>query len=216
MHELPDINKKLSIVVQQGIAKLGIRLTESSLTRLLDFISILLKWNRIYNLTAIRNPEDIVLRHILDSFSIVPYIKGARIIDVGTGAGFPGIPCALALPDHQFILLDSNGKKTRFLTYAVVSLGVSNVEVVQARVEKYAPSYCFNTVTARAFAPLENIIVQTRHLCCAGGQILVMKGRYPAAELEEVTQNDVKVYKLDVPGLNEQRHLVCIEGIRNA
>jgi 16S rRNA (guanine527-N7)-methyltransferase len=215
MHELPDINKKLSMIVQQGTAKLGIHLTESSLTKLLGFISILLKWNRIYNLTAIRNPDDIVLRHVLDSFSIVPYISGARIIDVGTGAGFPGIPCALALPDHQFILLDSHGKKTRFLTHAVVSLGLSNVEIVQARVEEYAPGYCFNTVTARAFATLEKIIAQTRHLCCVGGQILVMKGRYPTAELEKVTQN-VKVYKLDVPGLNEQRHLVCIEGIRNA
>lgn len=195
----------------EGVNQLGLAVTSETLMNFIHFVNLLIKWNKTYNLTAITDPEEIIARHLLDSLSIAKYIKGNSILDIGSGAGFPGIPCALVFPEKQFVLLDSNGKKTRFMTQAAGELGLTNVLIMQNRVEEYRPQKCFDTITARAFSSLETIVNQTNHLICPEGEILVMKGIYPARELQEI-RAPATVLKLTVPGLNEERHLVCIKG----
>lgn len=196
----------------QGVKELQLDIPELSILKLIQFSEILVKWNKAYNLTAIDTPEEILTHHFLDSLSIVPYIHGQVILDLGSGAGFPGIPCALALCDREFILLDSNGKKTRFLTQVIAELKLFNVKVVQERVEKYYPKNCFNTVITRAFSQLDKIISSTRRLLCSNGELLVMKGHYPQAELQNL-DNHAKVYELIVPGLHQKRHLISLKGL---
>jgi 16S rRNA (guanine527-N7)-methyltransferase len=200
--------------LRRGCSEINLSLDQKTLNSFLYFIELLLKWNKAYNLTAISDPEEVVSHHILDSLSIVPYIVGNLIMDLGSGAGFPGIPCALMLPEKQFVLLDGNGKKTRFMTQAVGELGLSNVRVVQSRVEDYRPDKCFDTITVRAFSSVATIIKQTSRLICPSGEVLIMKGIYPEAELQTVTAG-MKVVRLEVPGLNSERHLVCIKGLSN-
>ena len=127
------------IRLQQGIAKLGLNVTVEMQEKLIAYLQLMLKWNKAYNLTAIRELDSMVIRHVLDSLSILPFIKQSPVLDVGTGAGLPGIPLALCLPDYQFVLLDSNGKKTRFLTQAKIELGIENIEVIHSRIEDYKP-----------------------------------------------------------------------------
>lgn len=200
--------------LSSGANKLNIILDEGQLNKLLAFMELLRKWNKAYNLTAIDTPHKIMTHHLLDSLSIVPYIEGPLVIDVGSGAGIPGIPCAIALPHFQFYLLDSNGKKTRFMTQVLGELKITNATAIQSRAEQYSPSVCFNTITARAFSSLENVINSTKHLGCKEGQLLVMKGVYPKAELQKIS-NHAKVLKLSVPYLHEERHLVCLKGLLN-
>jgi 16S rRNA (guanine527-N7)-methyltransferase len=202
----PRLFKRL----QSGIQDLDLSLPETTVHKLLEYMALLIKWNKAYNLTAIVEPNEIITHHFLDSLSLVPYINGRRILDVGSGAGFPGIPCALALPEKSFVLLDSNGKKTRFTTQAAGLLGLKNVESVHCRVEDYQSEVCFDTITARAFAAIDKIIVSTEHLLCPAGELLLMKGMYPQVELQN-TSRHAKVYSLTVPGLNEQRHLVLLK-----
>lgn len=203
---MEEIKKEL----KTGIDALGLYLPKDSFDKLEQFIVLLLKWNQAYNLTAITDPGEIVTRHILDSLTLVPYIKGNTILDVGSGAGFPGIPCSLALPQKEFFLLDSNGKKTRFLTQAKLELALQNITVVQSRVEKYRPVKCFDTITTRAFSSLATILNQTNQVLCPEGELLVMKGIYPTLELQEIDMPS-DVIPLNVPGLDEQRHLVRIK-----
>lgn len=174
-----------------------------------EFLALLVKWNKAYNLTAIRDPQEMVAKHIHDSLAVVPFIKGDRVLDVGTGAGFPGIPLALALPHYHFTLLDSNGKKIRFLTQVISDLNLKNVDVVQARVEEYQPETGYQTIISRAFANLSEFINKTKHLIANDGQMLAMKGKEFEEELKNYSGH-VKVHKLDVPGLDEQRHLVVV------
>ena len=175
-----------------------------------QFMNILIKWNKVYNLTAIHSPEDIITHHFLDSLSIAPYIQGNVVLDVGSGAGFPGIPCAMFLTNKNFTLLDSNGKKTRFLTHVVCELQLKNVKVFQARIENYYSDICFDTIMARAFAKVDRTLAFTQRLLCPQGEVLIMKGIYPKAELQNLPEH-VKVHELTVPGLYETRHLVCIK-----
>lgn len=201
---------ELAQMLAQGVKKLNLALNGSQLSQLLSLAKLLLKWNKVYNLTGITDPHRIISHHILDSLSIVPYIQGSNIIDVGAGAGFPGLPCAIALPDYKFTLLDSNGKKTRFMTQAVGELQLKNVIVVQSRVESYRTEQCFNTLTARAFAATDKLLMLTSHLLCQEGQLLLMKGLYPKAELQKISFH-AKVTKLSVPYVQEERHLVTIK-----
>jgi 16S rRNA (guanine527-N7)-methyltransferase len=198
-------------LLQQGVTELGLSLSPEAVQLLLEFMAILIKWNKVYNLTAIDNPDDIITHHLLDSLSIVFSIQGEQVLDVGSGAGLPGIPCAIALPEKQFTLLDSNGKKTRFMTAAVGLLGLTNVKIVQSRVEDYKPSTCFDSISVRAFSSIETIQSVTKHLICEQGRLLIMKGTYPHAELQK-NSSHATVTRLSIPGLNEERHLVCIEG----
>lgn len=195
-----------------GLNALPLELDANVQSRLIDFIHLLVKWNRAYNLTAVRQPEQMVPRHLLDSLVIGPYLQGPSILDVGTGAGLPGIPLALAYPDHHFTLLDSNGKKIRFVTQAVAELGLANVDVIQSRVEAFQPAGRFDTITARAYASIEELVSQTKHLLADGGQYLIMKGVYPVAEVEAMpTGYRIEVsHQLNVPKLDAERHLLIV------
>ena len=196
----------------EGLSALSLDLNDHVQHQLIDFLHLLVKWNRAYNLTAVRQPEQMVTRHLLDSLVIGPYIQGPRILDVGTGAGLPGIPLALAYPNCQFTLLDSSGKKIRFVTQAVAELGLVNVDVVQSRVEAYQPASRFDTVTARAYSSIEELVKQTAHLLADGGQYLIMKGAYPVAEVEAMPAGYhlEAIHQLQVPKLDAERHLLVV------
>lgn len=183
--------------------------------QLVDYLQLLQRWNRVFNLTAIRDPNDMVWGHILDSLSVSAYLHGSRILDVGTGAGLPGIPLALTQPDKQFVLLDSNGKKTRFLTQVVYELGIPNVEIVHARCEDFVipqNTTGFTTIISRAFSSIAVMLLYTQHLISHDGQFLAMKGIYPEQELQAMPENFILlgVHKLIIHGLAAERHLVCI------
>jgi 16S rRNA (guanine527-N7)-methyltransferase len=202
----------LNQLLQAGLTAMGCPLGAETQAKLVAYVRLLEKWNRTYNLTAVREPEQMVTRHLLDSLAILPYLKGPRVLDIGTGAGLPGIPLALARPDLQFVLLDSNAKKTRFVTQACAELGLKNIEVVNNRVEKYHPEAPFDTIVSRAFSTITDMLVASRHVCGAAGQFLAMKGVYPQEELTGMppgyTVSDVPT--LMVPGLSAARHVVII------
>lgn len=198
----------LAKALDAGLRQLGLDLQLQS--PLLDYLSLLTKWNRAYNLSAVREPLEMVTRHLLDSLVVLPWIDGARLLDVGSGAGLPGIPLALARPDLQVVLLDSNGKKTRFLQQAKLELGLANVEVVNERVESYRPSQPFDIVISRAFSELSEFLRLTDHLLAPTGRWLAMKGRLDENELAEISPDRVKLHPLRVPGLDAERHLIEI------
>ena len=158
-------------ILISGLNELGLQLTDVQLMQLLDFVQLIEKWNKAYNLTAIRNQEEMIRLHLLDSLAILPFIEGKHIIDVGTGAGLPGIPLAICLPELAFTLLDSNAKKTRFVQQAVLELGLKNVSICHQRAEAYCPEQKFNQVITRAFANLPDIIKSTKHLLAKKGFI---------------------------------------------
>ncbi len=197
----------------EGLAALPLELGPDVQSRLIDFLHLLVKWNRAYNLTAVRQPEQMVTRHLLDSLVIGPYLKGSHILDVGTGAGLPGIPLALAYPDRHFTLLDSNGKKIRFVTQAVAELGLANVDVIQSRIEAFQPDRRFDTITARAYASIEELVRQTSRLLADEGHYLIMKGVYPVAEVEAMPAGYrlEAVHPLNVPKLDAERHLLILQ-----
>jgi 16S rRNA (guanine527-N7)-methyltransferase len=207
------MSDNLPRILVEGLDELGLELDAAVQRKLLDYVALLAKWNRAYNLTAVREPGQMVVRHLLDSLVILPWLQGPRVLDVGTGPGLPGIPLALARPDLDFTLLDSNGKKIRFLIQAVAELGLKNVNVVQSRVEAFRPEVLFETILARAFASITGLIEQTRHLLAANGRYLVMKGVYPVAEVDAlpVDFEVTGVHKLQVPGLEAERHLLLIQ-----
>jgi 16S rRNA (guanine527-N7)-methyltransferase len=196
----------------EGVGRLGLALGGAEQARLLAYLDLLAKWNRIYNLTAVRDPDEMLTLHLLDSLSVTPWVQGERVLDVGSGAGLPGIPLAIALPRFRFTLLDSNAKKTRFMIQAVAELGLDNVRVEQARVSEFKPEKSFNTVISRAFASIADFLDGAGHLSAADGQLLAMKGVYPRQELEGLPPGFrlESVQKLMVPGLKAERHLAIL------
>ena len=194
----------------EGCERLDLRLPEGAGARLAAYLALLERWNRAYNLTAVREPEAMVVRHLLDSLSILPWLEGPRVLDVGSGAGLPGIPLAIARPGYEFCLLDSNGKRTRFLTQATAELRLCNVSVVRSRVEDYRPVTLFNSVVSRAFATLAELVADAGRLCAPTGRLLAMKGVFPDDELARLPSGYVVVgvYPLQVPHLDAERHLV--------
>ena len=205
----------LSEILSEGLRQLALAhpLDQKQQETLIKYVDLLNKWNKTYNLTAVRKPEQMVTRHLLDSLSICPYLRGKRILDVGTGAGLPGIPLAIAFPDRHFTLLDSNNKKTRFVTQAVSELELSNVDVVQSRVENFQISPPFDTIISRAYSAIGDMVNQTRHLLALNGVFLAMKGMTPVAEINELPEDFVLVknHELYVPELEEARHLLEIK-----
>ena len=195
------------LLLEQRLEHAGLNAINDSL---FAYLSLLKKWNLAYNLTAIRDPEEMVGKHILDSLAILPWLRGNRIIDVGTGAGLPGIPLALARPELNFVLLDSNGKKTRFLNEVKRQLSIKNLEIVQFRVENYRPSQGFDTVLSRAFSSLTQMIQWTQHLVARDGIWLAMKGRQPDMELSEIKQS-CTIEHYTVEGVEGERCCVIIE-----
>lgn len=177
---------------------------------LMNYLALLQKWNQAYNLTAIREQKDMITHHVLDSLAIAPWIKGSRLLDVGTGAGLPGIPLALARPDLHVVLLDSNGKKIRFLREVKRVLKLENIDIVQTRVEDYHPTSGFDTVTSRAFSAIDRFIQCTHHLISPQGIWLAMKGRYPETELS-VLHRRYRVETYSVPGIIGDRCCIIVE-----
>ena len=198
--------------LQQGLQQMQIDLSQDQQNQLLEYLQLLVKWNKVFNLTAIRNPDEMVSRQLLDSLSILPWIKGENVLDVGTGAGLPGIPLAIALPLVSFTLLDSNGKKTRFVQQAASQLGLGNVEVINARIESLGTSAGFDNITSRAFASLQDFIGHTRRLMAGNGHWLAMKGQAERDEGSLPPGFVVLKHPLDVPGCQGERHLaeVCL------
>lgn len=196
-----------------GLKLLGLHLDAATQRRLLDYLALLQKWNKVYNLTAVREPEKMLTQHLLDSLAVLPYLAGNRIIDVGTGPGLPGIPLALANPALDVTLLDSNHKKTVFLRQACLELGITNVTVVCGRAETWRPAEKFDAVISRAFSDLAEFVKLAGHLCKADGTMLAMKGLYPYEELAQLPATVVvlRVEPLRVPGLDAERHLVVLQ-----
>jgi 16S rRNA (guanine527-N7)-methyltransferase len=196
-------------ILVSGLQTLNLALNEQQVEQLLGFIRLIEKWNKAYNLTAIHGREAMVRLHLLDSLAIAPFIEGNRVIDIGTGAGLPGIPLAIFLPKTEFTLLDSNAKKTRFVQQAILELKLKNAVVYHQRVENYKPEQTFNTVITRAFASLSDIVKLTAHLLGRDGVLLAMKGQNPKAELAQVTAKTTLI-PLNVPGCEAERCLVRI------
>lgn len=199
--------KQIERSLLQGMKGLGL---DFSCDKLLQYLSLLYKWNQAYNLTAVRDMDSMVTRHLLDSLAILSWVKGPRVLDVGTGPGLPGIPLALANPALQVVLLDSNGKKIRFLQEVKRALALDNIEIVQSRVENYLPTQGFDTVTSRAFSDLQHMLAGTHHLIAADGIWLAMKGRHPDAELASIDRC-YHIESYTVAGVDGERCCVIIE-----
>ncbi|MEL7022563.1 MAG: 16S rRNA (guanine(527)-N(7))-methyltransferase RsmG [Pseudomonadota bacterium] len=207
---------ELAALLRRGVDQLGINLVDEQIDRLIELVGLLIKWNRAYNLTAIRDPREIVIKHLLDSLSIESFIDDARIIDVGTGGGFPGLPLAIARPSAQFVLLDASAKKVRFVQRASDTLELENVAAVHGRVEDYVEQK-FDIVVCRAFASLEDIVALTGHLLASGGRILAMKGQTTQHSDAPVLNAAWRAEEqpVVVPLLTGARHLVQVTRIGN-
>lgn len=200
--------------LREGAIELGVALSAEQHEQLLAYLALLIKWNKAYNLTAVRDPDEMVSRHLLDSLSVVEHVReaGDNWLDVGSGGGMPGIPLAIMFPERRFTLLDSNGKKTRFLVQVKLELKLDNLEVVHSRVEAYRPERPFDGISSRAFSSLQDFSDWTRHLGNADTQWLAMKGVHPDDELQALPA-DFRLsatHVLRVPGCQGQRHLLIL------
>lgn len=196
----------------EGLAELGLRVGNIAVKRLTRYLQELATWNNTYNLTAVREPQEMVIKHVLDSLSAAPYVHGRRVIDVGSGAGLPGIPLAIVQPAKRVVLLDSNGKRCAFLRHVLRELKLDNATVVQSRVEQYSKAASFDTVIARALATVPELLELAGHLCARDGRILAMKGKLPKQELAALPPG-FRVHaqvELTVPKLNAERHLIVL------
>lgn len=198
-------------LLQRGLLALGLEPAVSAVENLLHYVDLLGKWNRTYNLTAIRDPRAMITRHLLDSLAVMPYIEGPLLVDVGTGPGLPGIPLAMLSPDFSWVLLDCNAKKTRFVTQAVAELGLKNIRVVTGRVAEVELEPRCNTVISRAFTDVTAFINGAGHLCREGGQMLAMKGAPDEHELAQLPAGyQAERITLQVPDLDAQRCIIRI------
>ena len=224
---------RLEATLEQGLRELALGVPANAQQKLLHYLHLIVKWNKHFNLSGITAIQEMVPLHLLDSLAISPYLEGERILDIGSGAGLPGIPLAIANPDKNIVLLDSNGKKTRFLFQVKVALELSNVEVIDARVDEYlstADTGEFSLITCRAFSSLSSIVKRIEKPLASGTKLLAMKGVYPHDEIAELQQDNTlnstsnkasstdldncykveSVIELTVPGVESQRHLVLI------
>ncbi|MEI5640068.1 MULTISPECIES: 16S rRNA (guanine(527)-N(7))-methyltransferase RsmG [unclassified Pseudoalteromonas] len=194
------------------LSKTTIELTEQQKQQLVDYVQLLDKWNKAYNLTSVRDPKEMMVKHIMDSLVVAPHLTGKEYIDVGTGPGLPGMVLAIARPDINFILLDSLGKRIRFLMQVKHGLGIENVTPVQSRVEEYQPSVKLDGVLSRAFASLQDMIDWCSHLIDNQGAFLALKGQYPSDELEQLPSGIslAQDISLVVPELEGERHLIIL------
>ncbi len=198
--------------LNQLLKQTDIILTEDQKLKLVKYVELLHKWNKAYNLTSIREPKEMMIKHILDSLMVSPHLNGKNYIDVGTGPGLPGIVLAIALPDVNFVLLDSLGKRVRFLTQVKHELNLTNVTPVQSRVEAYHPEVKLDAVLSRAFASIQDMLEWCGHLIDNSGKFIALKGQYPDDELASLPANIQfeKDIELNVPGLNAERHLIFL------
>jgi 16S rRNA (guanine527-N7)-methyltransferase len=203
----------LEALLLTGLTDLGLALTPAQSGRLLALAAELAEWNERFNLTAIRDPRDVVVKHLLDSLSVLPHLHGKAIADAGTGAGFPGLPLAIADPARRYTLIEATTKKAKFVQHVVERLGLTNATVVNARAEAFKPPHRFTTVVARALGSLAEFIRVAGHLCAPGGRLLAMKGRLPEEEIAAIPAawRVLESPRLRVPGLEAERHLVVLQ-----
>jgi len=197
-----------------GIAELGLEINPEAQQKMLAYLELMAKWNRVYNLTALRNPPEWITHHLLDSLSVLPFVAGPVVVDVGSGAGLPGLVLAMARPDWQVISVETVDKKAAFQRQAVSELGLTNARIEGCRVESLALAHGADTVVSRAFSSLAEFVKLTRHLLKPGGRWVAMKGKLPQAEMAALPEGVVasKVVELKVPGLNAERCVVMMEG----
>ncbi len=210
----------LDDLLARGIKEMKLSVSQHQFTQLRGYVDLLLKWNRVYNLTAVRNPEEMISRHLLDSLSVLPFVEaligpGGSLIDVGSGPGLPGLPLAIMLPDRNISTLDCIGKKTRFQVQVCAELAIGNVTVINERVENWQPKLGYDAVISRAFSSLRDMVAGTDHLLRDEGQWLAMKGIHPKDELQDLARDYPHVamtasHRLDVAGCDGQRHLVTL------
>ncbi|WP_076541794.1 16S rRNA (guanine(527)-N(7))-methyltransferase RsmG [Shewanella sp. UCD-KL21] len=200
----------LATQLKTYLAETNISATETQQKQLVDFVAMLNKWNKAYNLTSVRDPEQMLIRHVMDSLVVSPYLKGQRFIDVGTGPGLPGIPLAILNPDKEFVLLDSLGKRIRFQKQVQFELKINNITSIESRVEAYEPEQKFDGVISRAFASIEDMLSWCHHLPAADGIFYALKGQLSDTELATIPQGFeiAETIVLNVPKLDEQRHLL--------
>ena len=202
----------LHCILASGLEALSLDLTDNQQHQLVEFVLLIDKWNKAYNLTSVRCPKQMMVKHILDSLAIVPHLTGENIIDVGTGPGLPGMPLAIAFPDKTFTLLDSLGKRVRFMTQCVHTLKLTNVTPVNSRVENHVGDKPYDIVLSRAFASLKDMLHWCEHLVDSDGQFLALKGQFPQSEIDEVSDHFqvVNTENITVPNLDGERHLVWL------
>ncbi|MEL7536969.1 MAG: 16S rRNA (guanine(527)-N(7))-methyltransferase RsmG [Pseudomonadota bacterium] len=206
------MNDSLKRKLDLGLETLGVAASDAQRNAMLELVERLVHWSTKVNLTSIREPAAIIERHLFDSLTLSSRIHGARVLDIGTGGGFPGLPLAIVRPDVEFVLLDAVAKKIRFVTQMAAELGLDNVTGLHARLPEYRSDRLFSTVTARAYATLDGIVSDCEHLLADGGRILAMKGRSPEDELAALDETwQTTVVALEVPELDEQRHVVVLE-----
>ena len=188
-----------------------LELSDQQITSLVDYVELLNKWNKAYNLTSVRNPEEMIIKHIMDSLMVGPLLEGKNFIDVGTGPGLPGIPLSIAYPEKNFVLLDSLGKRITFLKQAIYQLSIKNATPVQSRVEQYHPEEPLDGVLSRAFSSLNDMVTWCDHLVSKDqGKFLALKGQFPQQEIDDLPNNIqmLKSHTIIVPQLNAERHLI--------
>ncbi len=198
----------IETLLTDGAKQMNIELDETQSSKLLAYLELIVKWNKTYNLSAIRNIEEGVKKHLLDSLSVVSYIKSGPLLDVGSGAGLPGIVISVMKPNLKVVVLDTVGKKCRFMQFAKTKLGLKNLSVVNERVENYQPEICFNQITSRAFAEVEKTLKLTQHLLCDNGSYLLMKGDHFADESLEGYK--MQAHQVSVPYVSNQRYFLEI------
>ena len=198
--------------LQAGLDELAMTVSAEQIDLLQNYTDLLMRWNKVYNLTAIKDADQMLPLHLFDSLAVAPYLQGKNCLDVGSGAGLPGIPLAIVQPERQFTLLDTVGKKTRFMQQAVIQLKLPNVSVTQARVESWSPKFAFDAIISRAFASINDFVSLTAHHLKPQGTLYAMKGRYPAQEMTQLpaAYQVVAETKLQVPELDAERYLIEI------
>jgi len=204
-----DLSEKLN----KGLTTLGLKLSPETQQKMLDYLALLSKWNKVHNLTAVRELDDMVTLHLLDSLAVIPSLTTSNMLDVGSGGGLPGIPLALALPELQVTVVDSSHKKATFLRQAKAELGLDNVQVVCERVEAYRPEINFHSIISRAFSDVSEFVRLTQHLLEQNGKWLAMKGVHPYDELAQMPDVTSTVLPLTIPGLDAHRHLVILNRV---
>ncbi len=202
----------MNAILTQALNENSISLTDAMQQKLIHFLDLLQTWNRVFNLTTITDPREMVYLHIIDSLAVQPHLLGSRMLDVGSGAGLPGIPLAIANPDQTWVLLDKNNKKTRFITQVIAELDLKNTEAVHARCENFQPSHCFDSILSRAFGSLRLFVESTAHLLCVQGRFIAMKGKYPHDEIKDLPREYLLQHsaQLDIKGIDIERHVICL------
>jgi 16S rRNA (guanine527-N7)-methyltransferase len=207
------LQSELLAILEDSLKDSDLVVTQGKQLQLINYVLLMHKWNKTYNLTSVRDPRDMVIKHIVDSIAVAPFLDKIRYIDVGTGPGLPGIPLAIMCPDKQFVLLDSLGKRVRFMRQVAYELKIANIQPVQSRVEDFVPDVEIDGVLSRAFASLKDMLHWCQHLVDSHGVFIALKGQLPTNELEELPLGFIlqETIKLNVPGLDGERHIVKIK-----